>query len=243
MARGTTLGELVTQLRTEAKLDPNPALSLNIVESMKQKLRATQERLYDEFDWPHLKVTQDKQVQAGQRYYDVPTDINLERIIAVDYRWGGVWHPVERGISLEQYNQHDSDNSVIRVDPVQRWDVKHTGSGAQIEIWPLPLTNYNATTKDGSLRFTGIRRLGALVAIADLADLDDQLIVKYVAASMLASRKDPEAQVVLAEARARKKTLQGRITKTRRNSFSLGGSGGRDHHRERAPLVAYVRDP
>lgn len=228
MARGTTLGELVTQLRTEAKLDPNPALSLNITDTMKQSLRATQERLYDEFDWPFLKVTRDKQVNAGQRYYDCPTDMNLERIISVDYKWGGRWLPIERGISLDQYNHYDSDEDK-RVDPAMRWDVKDTGVSAQIEIWPIPLTNYNSTTGDGALRVTGLRQLKALVANADLADLDDQLIVKYVASSMLASRKDAEAQVKLAEARARKKTLQGRITKTRRNSFSLGATDIDEH--------------
>jgi hypothetical protein len=38
-----------------------------------QTLRDTQERLYDEFDWPFLKVQRDKVLAAGQRYYDVPT--------------------------------------------------------------------------------------------------------------------------------------------------------------------------
>lgn len=243
MARGTTLGELVSQLRSEAKLDPNPALSTNMSETMKQQLRSTQERLYDEFDWPHLKVTRDKTVDAGQRYYDVPADMNLERIIVVDFRWGSVWRPLERGIGLEHYNQYDSDAD-LRVDPAMRWDVKDTGSAAQIEIWPIPLTDYDATSKDGSVRFTGIRQLNPLVSNADVCDLDDQLIVKYVAASMLAARKDPESQVKLAEARARKKTLQGRITKTRRNSFSLGGNGNSEEcYRPRPPLVAYVRTP
>lgn len=243
MARGTTLGELVTQLRSEAKLDPNPALSVNMNETMKQLLKSTQERLYDEFDWPHLKVTRDKTVDAGQRYYDVPTDMNLERIIVVDFRWGSIWRPLERGVTLDHYNQYDSDAD-IRVDPAMRWDVKDTGDGAQIEIWPIPATDYDSTSNDGSVRFTGIRQLNQLIANADVCDLDDQLVVKYVAASMLAARKDPEAQVKLAEARARKKTLQGRITKTRRNSFSLGGGGCQEEYRgSRAPLVAYVRTP
>jgi hypothetical protein len=240
MARGTTLGDLVNQLRIAAKLDPNPALSINLVPSMKRELAYTQERLYDEFDWPHLKITRDKELQAGERHYDVPDDMNLERIIAVDVRWGGRWLPVERGIGLDQYNQHDSDAD-IRVDPVLRWDVKDTGTGAQIEIWPVPLTDYDAESKDGALRFTGIRQLNQLVANSDRADLDDQMVVKYVAASMLASRKDADAQVKLAEARSRKKTLQGRITKTRRNSFGLGTGRGDCASRPGSVRVAYVR--
>lgn len=243
MARGTTLGELVDQLRIEAKLDPNPALSINLVPGMKQQLRTTQERLYDEFDWPHLKIEPEKELQAGERYYDVPATLNLERIIAIDVKWGDRWHPVERGIGLEWYNVHDSDKD-IRVDPVMRWDVKDTGSGPQVEVWPIPLTDYDADTGDGALRFTGIRKLAALVQNSDIADLDDQMIVKFVAAGMLASRKDPESTVRLIEARSRKKTLQGRITKTRTTSFGLGtGAGSSERCAPAPPRVAYVRAP
>lgn len=236
MARGSTLGELITQLRIRAKLDPNPATSTNLIPQMQQNLRDEQERLYDEFDWPFLKITRDKTLENGQRYYDVPVDMNLERIQSVDIKWGGRWLPVQRGISVDHYNQHDSDAD-IRLDPVQRWDVKDTGDGAQIEVWPIPAT-------DGlALRFTGIRKLRPLIENSDVADLDDQVIVGFVAAPMLAGKADPAAQIALQKARARLETLQGRVTKTRRNTFVLSGTGGDDaeQRRDRAPLVAYVR--
>lgn len=238
MARGTTLGELVTQLRLKAKLDANPALSRNLEPRMQQDLRMEQERLYDAFDWPFLKITADKIMAAGQRYYDVPTTMNLERIISVDVKWGGRWIPVQRGISVDEYNQYDSDLD-IRLDPVMKWDVKDTGAGGQIEAWPVPLT-------DGlPLRFTGIRKLKPLVATADIADLDDQMIVAFVAAQMLATKNDADAQLLLQSARARQETLQGRVTKTRRNAFGLGTGGVGDGcaPRDRTPLVAYVRNP
>jgi hypothetical protein len=233
MARGTTFGELVNQLRVEARLDPSPAMSLNMTGTMEQTLRRTQERLYDEFDWPFLKVTRGIQAQAGSRYYNIPDGMNLERIQSVDYRWADQWIPVHRGISLDHYNAFDSDNDE-RADPVQRWDVTDTGDGLQIEIWPLPTINNN------EVRLTGIRNLKPLLSRADIADLDDQMIVLYAASEILGGAKSELGQLKLQQASARKKTLQGRVSKTRSNSFSLNGPKPEENG-ARTPLVQYAR--
>lgn len=237
MARGVTLGELVTKLRVAARYDPNPALSRNMVPLMMQTISDTQERLYDEFDWPFLRIRRDKIMAAGQRYYDIPDDLHLERIQAVDIRFGDRWLPVERGITLEHYNAQDSDAD-IRCDPVERWEVMDTGGSEQVEAWPIPLTD------GAALRFTGIRKLKPLIALSDTADLDDQLIILYAAGEILGGAKNPEAQIKFSQGKARKETLQGRVTKTRSNTFVLGGGGQtEDDHRMRTPLVAYVRNP
>jgi hypothetical protein len=216
MARGTTLGELITKLRIAARYDPNPALSKNMAPLFQQTLTDTQERLYDEFDWPFLKIQRDKELSAGERYYDVPVDMNLERIIAVDVLVGGIWEPVERGITLDHYSACNSDLDARR-DPVERWDVVDTGNGEQIEVWPVPASN------GGTLRFSGIRKLKPLIQNADKADIDDQLIVAFAAAEVLAGKNDPEAQLKLQQGNKRLSLLQGRVTKTRRNGFTLGG--------------------
>lgn len=239
MARGKSLGELIQQLRVAARYDPNPALSLNMVPLMQQTIVQTQERLYDEFDWPFLRVRRDKLLAAGQRYYDIPDDLNLERIQAVDVRFAGQWLPVERSISLDHYNRYDSDADA-RFDPACRWEVMDTGNGEQIEVWPIPLTD------GAAMRFTGIRKLKPLVETSDRADLDDQLIVLYAAGELLGGAKNPEAQIKFSQASKRKATLQGRVTKTRNNTFVLGGGSGEegtDYSHERTPLVAYVRNP
>lgn len=236
MARGTTLGELTNQLRLAARYDPNPALSISITPLMQQELRDTQERLYDEFDWPFLHIHRDKIMAAGQRYYDIPEDLNLERIIAVDIKYGGKWLPVERGITLDHYSSSDSDDAANRNDPVRRWEVLDTGNGEQIEVWPIPAS-------DGSqLRFTGIRKLNALVEDADRADLDDQLVVLFAAGELLAGAKNPLSQIKFTQGAQRKSMLQGRVTKTRSNGFVLGGQPIATP-RERTPLVSYVRTP
>jgi hypothetical protein len=238
MARGTTLGEMVDMLRSEARLDPNPALSVNMLPMMQQTIRRTQERLYDDFDWPFLRVKRDITAEAGSRYYDAPADLNLERIVAVDYRWGERWIPVERGISLDPYNARDSDND-DREDPVQRWDIIDTGDGPQIEIWPIPIADQNA------LRLTGFRTLTPLTANSDRADLDDMAITLFAAAELLAAAKSDLASIKLQQAKARVDTLQGRITKTRTNSFTLGGCDPsmQSSDSRRTPQVAYVRTP
>jgi hypothetical protein len=238
MARGLTLGTLTDQLRLAARYDPNPALSLNVLPMMQQLLRDTQERLYDEFDWPFLKITRDKILAAGQRYYDIPTDINLERILAVDVRYGDQWLPVERGIDVDHYNAHDSDADV-RIDPVVRWDVKDTGTGEQVEVWPIPVSNGLA------LRFKGIRKLTPMIETADRADIDSQLIVLFAAGELLGGAKNPQAQLKINQASHRLEVLQGRVTKTRNNSFVLGGDGAPEARdtSPRTPQVAYVRNP
>jgi hypothetical protein len=234
MARGTTLGALVTDLRIEARYDPNPALSLNMVPMMQQTLRRNQEFLYDEFDWPFLEVFRDIPLEAGSRYYDFPDDMNLERVQKVDVLHAGTWQPVIRGIELDHYNAQDSEGNE-RTDPIQFWDVVEVGGGPQIEVWPLPATN---TQK---MRLRGIRSLKPLVKDSDVAELDDMMIVLYSAGELLGGAKDPLAEVKFQQAKARRETLQGRTTKTRHNRFSLGGEQtGNQGNAARPMLTAYV---
>lgn len=228
MARGETLEQLVTKLRIATRHDPNPALSKNVQPLFEQTIRDTQERLYDQFDWPFLKVQRDKVLAAGQRYYDFPADMDLERIDQVDVRHGGVWYAVERGISLDHYSSIDSDADV-RDDPVQRWDVRDTGTKEQVEVWPVPLTD------DAPLRFSGIRKLKPLLAASDRADIDSQLIVLYAKAEL--STGD-DKQLALQQAANRLETLQGRVVKTRRNGFNIGGCPD-----EREDTRRYPRGP
>lgn len=216
MARGATLGELLTKLRIAARYDPNPALSKQFEPLFRQTLSDVQERLYDQFDWPFLKVQADKALVAGERYYDVPANMNLERINAVDVVVGGIWQPVERGISLDNYSGCDSDAGARR-DPVERWDIIDAGDGEQVEVWPIPATN------GGKLRFSGLRKLKPLVDDSDRAELDAQLIVCFSAAELLVGRNDNEAQLKLSQGGSRLKLLQGRVTKNRRGGFVLGG--------------------
>ena len=232
MARGTTFGQMVNKVRLEANLDPSPALSLNLLPKIQLLIQTEQERLYDDFDWPFLKITRDVAVAAGQRYYDLPTDLNLERVDKVDYYWGNKWFPLTRGVGTDQYNTYDSDQGV-KIEPALRWDVKDTGDSAQIEIWPIPVTNGRL------VRFSGIRKLNPILADADVLDLDDMMVSLFVASMIV---KDPTTKQELSQrAKKRQTVMQGLTSHTRGNTFVLGGKGPDDDRRPRTPLVAYVR--
>lgn len=231
MARGQTLGELVTQLRIATRHDSNPSLSQSMEPIFQQTLKDTQERLFDEFDWPFLYVTRDKSLEAGQRYYDLPDDMNLERLSKVDVRFADTWLPVERGINLNCYNIHDSDSDQ-RSDPVIRWDVVDTGDGEQIEVWPIPVSA-------SRLRFRGTRNLKPLVSQTDRADLDDQLIVLFAAAEILGGAKNDLAKLKLQQANKRLEVLRGRTT-TKRNRLARLGLPMEGSHRRYPRNVTIV---
>lgn len=235
MARNNTFGQIIDMTVIEAGMDPSPALSTNIRPLVKMAIQREYERIYDEFDWPFLRVHQDVLTQAGQRYYDVPSEMDMERIERVDYYWGDRWHPLDRGVYPEQYNVYNSDEDV-RSEPMFRWDIKWTGSAEQVEMWPIPVSN------DQIVRFTGIRKKVALIADSDRCDLDDQMIVLFAAAELLARKNSPEAQLKQQKAVERYRLVRGRSIQTRSNSFNLSKQPD-DPRLNRVPLVAYVRNP
>lgn len=210
MARGTTLGNLVTQLRVQLGHSTNPAVGSEFLDNIKEALRVAQKELWDEHDWRFLRVRKDKTINAGQRYYDFPTDMSMDGVESVSMQWGSEWIPVEQGIEPEHYSAFDSDNDE-RSDPILRWDVIDTGT-LQFEVWPLPAT---AST----IRFMGKKSLGALTSETDTADLDDRLIVLKAAVALETS----EAKVKRLDTLfgRRMTVVKGRLTSKER--FNMGG--------------------
>jgi len=234
MARNQTLGQILDTVRIEAGLDPDPALSINVRPLLVQLIRREYERLYDEFDWPFLRLTEDIDTVAGERHYDFPDAIDLERVEEVHYRWADRWLPLERGICQDDYNAHDSDNDV-RVDPAMRWDVVRTGSREQCEIWPIPLTG------GSPLRFTGIKKKTELVADSDRCDLDGTMVALFAASEYLVGRDNATAQIKQQKAVERFRMVRGRTIQ--KDGTRLNFAGGSKPEIERVPLVAYVRNP
>lgn len=210
MARGTTLGQLIEDLRAEAGHALNPALGASTRDVMITVLRRVQKRLWEDYSWPFLRVHRDLPVQAGLRYYSIPADLTYERIERVEFKWGDRWQPLGYGIEIEHYNQYDSDLD-IRSYPIYRFKEAENN---QLEVWPIPSENGNLANMDGVIRFTGIRNLSPFVADADRADLDDQLIVLYAAAELLARQKAPDAPQKLAQANAFYQRLKARNSKS-----------------------------
>jgi len=233
MARGTSLGQLIEDLRAEVGHSLQPSLGKATRDVFLNMLQRTQRRLWEDYSWPFLRVRRDITIQAGQRYYNVPDDLVFERIERVETKHGDYWTKLHYGIGAAQYNQHDSDRGV-RSSPIRRYDAHENN---QIEFWPIPANNSDATTGIDSVRVHGIKNLSTFVAESDLADLDDQLIVLYSAFEILARQKQADAQAKLAQAEGHYARLKARMAKT--ETFVIGGGEPEGMYRPKGPpLIA-----
>lgn len=190
MARGHSLLSLLDDLRAAGRLSLNPAHNVQVRDAQIKHLQRAQEWLWEDFDWPHLVVQRRIALQAGQRYYDPPTDVPLDRIVKIRVRHNNLWLDLEPGIGPAQYAAYDSDLD-SRSTPALRWALYED---EQIEIWPIPDVNADTTTLEGMIEVTGVRTLKPLVAEDDVCDLDSRLIVAFAAAEMLAAAKAADAQ-------------------------------------------------
>lgn len=234
MARNVTLGELIDDVRAEAGHSLQANLGASMREVLIKVLQRQQRRLWEDYDWTFLRVQRDVPVQAGQRYYSFPSDLNLERIEKVEFKWDDRWHKLEYGVGPAQYDQFDSDRDV-RSWPVYRWQ-EHEDN--QVELWPIPSLNGTASPLAGAVRFTGIRKLRTLVADGDRADLDDTLLVLFSAAEILAREKASDASVKMTMAENHYRRLKARNSK--RDSFSLSTEEPR--FQMRGPKVVAIQN-
>ncbi|MCY0148310.1 hypothetical protein OEG84_11460 [Hoeflea sp. G2-23] len=219
MARRVTLVKLLDLLRAEARLSINPAHNAQARSSQVQLLQRLQDFYWEDFAWPHLRVKRQVPAQIGQRYYDLPADLPIDRVEGVEVFTNGAWIPLDPGISSVHYSAHNSDLDE-RSWPPRRWQINED---EDIEIWPVPDQNGDATTLEGYIRFTGIRALRPLVDDADRADLDSQMLSLFAAAELLAASGGKDAQVKLDRANARYLKLKSDLTPRRTiNMFGVG---------------------
>ena len=202
--------QLLDDVRAEVGHSLQPNLGKASRDILIGMIQRVQKRLWEDYSWPHLKVTRDIEIQAGQRYYDLPNDVVFERVERVETKHGDYWTKLGYGIGADQYNQHDSDRG-IRSSPIRRYDAYENN---QIEVWPIPENNSDPTTGTDSLSYIRHQNLSQFVAAADTADLDDQLIVLYTAAEVLTRQKQSDAQNKLAQAQAHYQRLKARMAKT-----------------------------
>jgi hypothetical protein len=229
--RGETLGQLLVELRAECGYSQNAAHGINNRESLVQVLKRTQRRLWSAWDWMHMRVSRDIPLMAGQRYYNVPVDLNYERIAddGGEVKFGGQWVPLCFGINERDYSIFDPRiNS--RSWPIQKWDVAEDPADAggtvdargMIEVWPLPSdSGIVGGSLEGNLRLTGIRSLNPMNVESDRCDLDSDLIVLYAAAEILARDRKSDADAKLQMAQQIFTQLKGNADKMRK--FKLGG--------------------
>lgn len=222
MARGTKLSVLYTMLR--AKLGENTTQTNTQVRYF-QLLSDKQKWLANEYDFPFLNDRFDVAVPSGSRYLSFPTidnegisyAMNLERPYTAEVFWTNIWQPLDYGIDSQEFNYINSDQGGNTQDPVQRWRWSEEG---QFEIWPINVTPV-------VIRFTGQRALDNLVLPTDLADLDDEMLVLFVAADLLTRSRQQDAKLCLDQATERLMRQRGAYP-NRTRTCSLAGCGDKE---------------
>lgn len=237
MARNKTLLSILQKYRSEIRASGNAAHNQGARENQIQLLQRTQEWLWEEHDWAHLQIRRPLPLQAGQRYYDTPDDMTIDRLEDIEVRYGNDWLPLMDGIGPAQYSAWDSDLDV-RSWPVERWQIYED---EQFEVWPIPDSNADPVTLEGNLRLNGVRSLRPFVADDDRADLDDRMIVLYAAAEHLTARGAEDASLKLKLAERRRNTLVGNNSKMKKFSM-LGSSGQETNKRLHGPPRVHYRD-
>ena len=193
---------LVTMLRNELRRSGDASVSESDLDSLRRVINRNYEILYADYDWPVLRrVYPSVPMQAGLYLYDFPDDLDPERVEAVVCWFNGQPEPVERGIGFDEYAIHDTEDD-DRSSPVQKWDLRSVDpASVQYEVWPIP---------DGSptyVQMRGYRKFARLVNDIDRCLLDDNLVVAFAAAELLASQGSEDADSKLQAAR----TLYNRI--------------------------------
>lgn len=205
MARGKSFISLIVDLRNELGRADDTAIGGDDLPSLKRTLNRVYETLWDEYDWPHLRGVRDKiTLAAGTQFYDVPVEIDIEGIESVHVWWGGIAHPMIRGITMADYNSYDSTTSE-RAEPALKYDIRDVDGTPEIEVWPIPVTSAQ------ELQIVGRRKFARMVADANLCLLDDQMVVLFSAAQILKRQKSMDWEDIFNLARARKSRLQGRV--------------------------------
>ncbi len=244
MARGQTLESILNLMRAEARLSLSPANNTQVRDSHIILLQREQVRLWEDFNWPHLRKHYLLPLQAGQYLYSPPGGtfdanadtytVNIDRVERVSVRDGGAWVPLTPEITEANYAAHETALDE-RSSPARAWQAT---SNDEIEIWPIPDTNADADTLEGYARITGIRDLQPFAAAGDRADLDDRLIALYVAAGLLAASGAKDAQLKLEAANKLYTKLKGKQTKT--TSFNMFGTVNRAPLRRKPVITRYV---
>lgn len=228
-----TLEAIVEDVRRETGRSVNRNFGQDEYGKIAYLIQREQRRLWLDHDWAFLKIRADKILSPGERYYDMPAGISMERVLKARVKYDAEWQDMLRGISEEEYSLFDSDDDV-RQDPPERWDIintTHTGTPTpQIEIWPIP-------SVERTTRWTGVRELAALVADDDNCTLDATLLTLSVAAIL-----KPEDQEKIAAANQVYKNMKADDARqTPNNKINIMG-GGQTPNRGSPKRIIAVRD-
>jgi hypothetical protein len=209
---------MVKNLRAECGHSLSAAQGTNQVDTLKYLLARTQEELWTAFTWPELVTRANVPLNAGQYLYDFPATMPFDQIREsyTAQPSSNEWIPLDYGIG-EDLIKPDGSN-VWQADPVQIWDIE---SAAQFRVSPTPAVS------GGYVRFKGNKPLDPFQADADYSTLDDNVIVLFAAADLLARAKAEDAPSKQQKAqRHLSKLLANRVSAKQKVSTVGGGAPG-----------------
>lgn len=220
MARGETLQQLVSDLREELRRANTPSAGPTDTATLRRTINHVYALLHASFDWPHLHTFFDRiTLNAGQRFYDLPTGLDYERITDAAAWVNGTPEPIARGIGFPEYSSYDPAADE-RSSPALKWDIRFTGTREQIEIWPLP----DSSTQ--SVQFAGYWAANRLVDDNDICRLDGEIVVLYAAAELLPKDSaDKTAKLQVAQELLRLRRV--RASSKTEVRLGLDGDGGK----------------
>lgn len=175
------LGTLRTELQARLGFSNVGTQQTTILNSF---LADAQEQLYNQFDYPHLKVMYDMALAANDQFMLWPDIINPDRLAVVQVDTGaGVWEKLDKGIDY-------LDDSFSPGGWPLKYDDGYDEAASlyKVEFWPIP-------TQAWTVRFEGTGYLGAFAADTDKASLPDRHIFLFALANAKAHYRHPDAQV------------------------------------------------
>ncbi len=187
MARGVAFSELVLNLRAELRRSQAPGIGTEDLAPLKRTINHVVAVVSNKEDWPFLYRKFDPiAIAPGDRFFDIPAGLVLERIISVRIKWGGTYYDVWCGITYDDYISWDPAEDE-RSSPALKYDFQNINGNEQLEIWPI---------SEGvqSLLFEGYIEHPKLVNDTDLCQLDDEIILLFAAAELMGDSFKAEAQ-------------------------------------------------
>jgi hypothetical protein len=215
--RGRKLVELRNMLKAELGMSLEVGVAPQADRRLDLLLENKQLLLSSQLDWPFLERLWDTPVAAAVSTVPMPINppderINTERPMKVEVLFDTFYQPVFYGVDSCEWNTMTAPQ-----DPIQQWRYKSDEAlGDVLEVWPTPVTAQ-------TLRITAQRRLRPLKADTDVTDLDDLLLVYFVAADLTqeADSKSAPIKAMMAKERLRSVT-QGLVSRS--EPFVLGAN-------------------
>lgn len=187
MARGVAFSELVLNLRAELRRSQAPGIGTEDLAPLKRTINHVVAVVSNKEDWPFLyRKFAPIAISPGDRFFDIPAGLVMERIISVKIKWGGSYYDIYRGITYDDYIAWDPEDDE-RSSPALKYDFQNIDGAEQLEIWPI-------SEGTQSLLFEGYVEHPKLVNDTDLCMLDDEIVLLFAAAELMGDSFKAEAQ-------------------------------------------------